>query len=38
MTLVGLAHLFVTLVQKRLQEKNVGADVGPDGAAPGGRI
>ena len=35
MTLVGLAHLFVTLVQVRLK-KNAGVDVGPDGAAPGG--
>src|SRR3954447_13557505 len=35
MTLVGLAHLFVTLVQRRLQ-KNAGADAGPDGAAAAG--
>jgi hypothetical protein len=37
MTLVGLAHLFVTMVQRRLK-KNAGADVGPDGAASGGRV
>jgi hypothetical protein len=36
MTLVGLAHLFVTLVQRRLQKKNSGADVGSDGAPPAG--
>ena len=37
MTLVGLAHLFVTRVRKRLK-KNAGADVGPDSAASGGSI
>jgi hypothetical protein len=35
MTLVGLAHLFVTLVQRRLK-KNAGADVGSDRAPPAG--
>ena len=35
MTLVGLAHLFVTLVRRRLK-KNAGADPGPYGAAARG--
>ena len=35
MTLVGLAHLFVTLTQQRFK-KSPGADAGPDGAAAGG--
>ncbi|HKB38407.1 MAG TPA: IS701 family transposase [Gemmataceae bacterium] len=37
MTLVGLAHLFVTWARKRLK-KSPGADAGPDGAAAGGRV
>jgi hypothetical protein len=35
MTLVGLAHRFVTLARQRLQ-KNAGANAGPDGAVPEG--
>ena len=38
MTLVGLAHLFVTLARRRLQKKVAGADAGPDGAAAGGGV
>ena len=37
MTLVGLAHLFVTLARGRLR-KSAGADAGPDGAVAGGGI
>ena len=37
MTLVGLAHLFVTLARRRLK-KSPGADAGPDGAAAGGGV
>src|SRR5262249_26463735 len=37
MTLVGLAHLFVTLARRRLK-KSPGADAGPDGAVARGRV
>jgi hypothetical protein len=37
MTLVGLAHLFVTLVRRRLK-KSAKADAGPDGAVAGGGV
>ena len=36
MTLVGLAHLFVTLGAEAAPKKTSGADAGPDGAAAGG--
>ena len=37
MTLVGLAHLFVTLTRLRLK-KSAGPDAGPDGAIAGGGV
>jgi SRSO17 transposase len=37
MTLVGLAHIFVTLARRRLK-KNAGADVGPYRATAGGCV